>query len=125
MGKIITSPIKRFAGTVTLADPLTYPQLIAWEDCIDRARAHEPEPDAQDSEKSLRYVDIARRPRLSQIMLPGIIACVEKWELAGFPENVTEETFPSTPRISAGLLLVWLIDEINKLYDETGEIPNA
>ena len=34
MSKVITSPIKRYPGTVTLPDPLTWDQLSRWGDFV-------------------------------------------------------------------------------------------
>ncbi len=107
MSKVVTSPVKRFPGTVTLADPLTYPQVIAWGEALDAARQEQ------------------TRPRINYALLPGVFGCVEKWALDGVPELPTPETFPSTPLVSSAQLLSWLVGEISKLFEEAEEIPNA
>jgi hypothetical protein len=107
MSKIVASPVKRFPGTVTLADPLTYPQAIAWGEALDAARQEQ------------------SRARINYALLPGILACVEEWRLGNIPANPTPETFPSTPLISSAQLLSWLIEEISKLFAEAEDIPNA
>lgn len=116
MGKTITSPVKRFSGSVTLADPLTYPQYIAWLDAVEAA--------GKIKTDGLTVGDIAATPRLTAAMLPGVCACVEQWAIAGLPAVVTPDTFPATPRVSSVRLLVWLIGEISALVSAVDDIPN-
>lgn len=54
------------------------------------------------------------------VILPGLLRCVEAWQLAGFPEMVTAETFPGTPRVESQRLLAWLADEVVKVYGGDG-----
>lgn len=105
MSKVITSPVKRWPGSVTLADPLTFPQFIAWRDAVRAASEHRGD--------LLRY---------SEALLPGVRACVEKWELANFKPD----PFPATPRQSSDRLLAWLVREINAIAsagDDEDEDP--
>lgn len=97
MGRTITSPVKRWPGTVTLAEPLTFPQFIAWKDAITGA----PE----------RAADYAR---YNAALLPGVCACVERWNLEGLGP-LSPETFPATPPADADRLLGWLTREINQI----------
>lgn len=106
MSKTIFSPVAKWKGSVVIADPLTFPQATAVEDAIEAARG----------------LDTVTKQNAA--MLPGICACVEKWELEGLGQ-LTPETFPSTPRIASAKLIAWLIEEIGKLYQEGDEIPNA
>jgi len=108
MGKVITSPVKRFAGTVTLPDGYTFPQIIAF----DKALA-----DARSDDKTNTEVWFAA--------LRGMIPCVEAWNLAGVPQQPTPETFPATPRASASALVSWLFTEISKSQTDEGDDPNA
>jgi len=108
MSKIITSPVPKFAGTVTLSDPLTYPQVIAYERAVAAVR---------ESATTLA--------EMHQAMLPGLFACVEAWNLAGLPDPVTPENFPATPRVASTKLVSWLVSEVAGLYGESEEIPNA
>ena len=111
MSKIITSPVKRFPGTVTLSDPLTFPQAVAWEKAI---RA---------SQEAGLNVGFAEQMALA---LPGLLACAEAWHLANIPEIPTPENFPSTPRVAVANLLAWLMGEISAIYDlDESEDPNA
>lgn len=108
MSKIITSPVKRWAGTVKISDPLTFPQVFAFQDAIEAAKR---------AESSVMASNAA--------WLPGILACVEAWELENFPRNPTPETFPATPPGSSARLIAWLIGEIGGLFQESDPDPNA
>jgi len=110
MSKTIESPVERFPGTVTLSDPLTFPQALAMEDALEAAK--------ELGETSVR--------RQNYTVLPGLIACVEEWNIdaEGFPANPTADTFPSTPATPAAQLIAWLIEEIILLYYEAEPDPN-
>ena len=108
MSKVITSPIERFSGTVVLSDPLTYPQLFAFEDALRAVKE-------LDGEKNARRVYYA--------MLPGIIACVEEWHLEGVPDKPRPDTFPASPGESAARLVAWLLNEVTALNDEANDVP--
>ncbi len=88
MAKIIESPVKRFPGKIVLSDPLTMPQYMEWVDAANAAEAEE-------------------HPAKKQgLYLPGVLACVEKWELAGIPEHPTVENFPASPAQSSVTITV-------------------
>ena len=108
MPKIIESPVKKWPGTVTLADPLTFPQFRAWSTAIIGAQ------EIQRAEGLQSDYDAA--------LLPGIIACVETWGLNhGFPAAPTVENFPATPRLSSAKLVAWLVAEIARVANEADE----
>ena len=109
MSKVITSQSKIWTGTVTLAEPLTLPQVEKIEAAMDFRPG--------ESEK-VWFTTLDREK------LPAILACVEKWELKGFPESVTIETFPLTPRPASHKLVDWLWGELWKVYIGELEIPN-
>lgn len=109
MSKIVICPVKKWPGSVVLADPLTFPQLFAFED----ARAEVVEKQDQLS-----------RDQLDGLWIPGILACVEKFELQGLPEQITPATFPASPRIASAKLISWLLREITAIYAEDETIPN-
>lgn len=111
MGKVITSPVKRYAGSVTLSYPLSYPQYSQWRKAIESL------PDG------VTLGETVSDDSLVLAMLPGVCACVEKWELAGMGEHITPDTFPATPRIASARLLIWLISEINAVIAEEDESP--
>jgi hypothetical protein len=110
MSKVITSPIERFAGTVTIADPITLPQAQA----IERGLVM-PEQSA-DGRVWLSVFDGNQ--------LPAIFACVEKWELTNIPDNVTADNFPASPRVASHKLIDWIFSEIRNVYLGELEIPN-
>jgi len=101
MPKRIISPSTRWPGAVTFANPLTLPQALAWEKSIRIAQAH---------------TEDATMTDINYAMLPGICACVEKWELEGL-DNVTPDTFPASPRKLSIELVTWLTNEIAKIYN--------
>lgn len=104
---VITSPIKRFPGTVTIPAYLTFPQATAWEKAGQAAQALKDAPGSTDAE----YLGA---------WLPGIMAVVEAWNLEGFDPASP----PSTPRMSVIRLITWLIGAITELYQDAEEVPN-
>ena len=106
MSRTITSPVKKFPGTVVLADPLTFDQLFAYMDAVETARG------------------LDNGVRVNYAALPGILACVEEWHLDGIPEGVTLESFPATPPVSVARLIAWLVDELAKAFEEAETVPN-
>jgi hypothetical protein len=110
VSKVIHSPIERFAGSVTISDPLTIPQAQAIEVGLSN-----PERGA-DGRVFLSVYD--------NMYMPGIMACVEKWELKNIPDNITAENFPASPRVASHDLAEWLFREICKVYFGELEIPN-
>ena len=123
MPKIITSPVARFAGTVTLADPLIVPQCLAFEQAIGGGREF-----FDVTERDGDTVYLLKPGVMLGVVdadkLPAIVAIVEKWELENFPGNVTADTFPMTPRADSHRLLMWLWEEITKIYVGEVAIPN-
>ncbi len=109
MSKILTSPVKKWPGEVILSDPLTFPQVFAFEDALGAAR---------------EQGENATVLRANAALLPGVIACVEEWHLANFPEHPTPETFPATPARASAQVVAWLVGEIGKLFSEAEEVPN-
>lgn len=126
--------MQRWAGTVTLADPLTMHQARAIEmsnktppeierllaDLADLKEKH-----GEDSEE----VKAFNRKRVANIyyddfQLPAILSCVEKWELKDFPETVTLDNFPASPRGDSHLLIAWLFGEVLKVFYGESIIPN-
>lgn len=100
MSKIITSPIKRFPGTVTLSDPLTFPQAIAWEKAIHAARECD----------TMLTVNAA--------LLPGVLACVQEWDIKGLENPPQADTFPASPGKATAELVAWLVGEVSRLFDD-------
>ncbi len=109
MSKTIVSPVKRFPGTVTLKDPLHYPQVIAFQRALEVAQELPP------GSMQIEY---------NRALLPGVIAIVEEWNLTGVDKHPTPDSFPMTPIQSARELAAWLIRETSALFAED-EIPNG
>lgn len=107
--KIITSTSKRYPGTVVLYDPLTFPMVFAFENAI-RSMS-----DAGED------ITVARA---NYLLLPGLLACVAEWHLEDFPENVTPDTFPASPKAERDRLIAWLTSEVTNLFREAEDIPN-
>jgi hypothetical protein len=111
MSKRVSSPSPRWPGSVVFWDPLSLPQALAWEKAI----------------RSIQdRTDVATITDINYAILPGICACVEKWELEGL-EQLTPDTFPATPRRKSIDLINWLIGEISTIYsgEEEKADPNA
>ena len=111
MSKVITSPLQRWAGEVTIADPLTLAQAHLIEQGLTQPTGGE------DGRIWFTVIDGNQ--------MPAILACVENWNLKNFPENVTAETFPASPRGDSHKLIDWLFSEIRTVYFGEAEVPNA
>ena len=108
MSKVITSPVKRFPGTVTLSDPLTFPQVFAFDDAIKEVNAL-PEDDTSWTRKYY-------------IIMQGICPCIEQWNLEGLGQ-LTADNFPATPKVPIANLIMWLAGEIYQLYRDAEDVP--
>lgn len=102
----LESPVKRWPGTVTLPEYLTWPQVEAWQTAADEA--------TEATALAARQLAWVR----------GICAVVTHWELTALPPTMTPETFPATPPRSSVALMRWLMREINLMFDEADEVPN-
>ena len=105
MSKKIDSPVKRFPGSVTLSDPLTFPQSIQFGNAVRESI----DMSTENSEEYYEYV---------KVIVPAIKVCVESWDIEE-GGDLTHETFPSTPRESAPELLAWIISEVSALFRES------
>ena len=123
MPKIIESPVKKFSGTVTLYEPLTMLMVMEFEASLTTRREFFNEVE-RDGEKVYTLKPRTAWSAPDSEALKGIIPCVEKWDLEGFPEDVTPDTFPGTPRAASKRLVDWLLAEILKVYSGELEIPN-
>jgi hypothetical protein len=119
MSRILTSPSKKWPGTVTLQEPLTFPGYLAWKNALDAA-----DEARQDQKGPMTLGEAAIVPEVTSALLPGLCACVEKWELEGLGQ-LTPDSFPATPRMASARLLLWLMGEIMRLVTEEEEVPNA
>lgn len=122
MAHIITSPVKRFPGTVELPDYLNYPQYRAWQaavvaarDARDRNRPADPAADATWEYDADEY---------RHAFLAGVCAVVAVWHLTGLPDAPTPDTFPVRPANASADLFDWLVREITlAASDVDGDDP--
>lgn len=105
--KTITSPVEKYPGQVVLYDPIPFERVFKWETAL----------------RSLSGGELSLSNENVAALLPGIIACVSEWHLDGFPEPVTVETWPGTPKLPALQVVLWLVGEISEIV--TGGVsPN-
>jgi len=100
----------KWEGSVEIADPLNIEQAQAIADSLDL-----PQKNADGT-----YYTIA----LDAKKIPAILACVEKWNLKGFPETVNIKTYPASPRKAAHALANLIHSELVKVYVGDTEVPN-
>lgn len=101
---------KTYKGSVRICDRLTLSQVELIEAAIYDA------PEIVDGKVKLTSLD---KPRI-----PAILACVEKWELPNFPEDLSIDNFPLSPRRETHNLIDRIFSEIAKIYNGEQEIPN-
>lgn len=106
MSKLIISPVKKWPGSVTLQDPLLFPAYMKLKAALDEGQAAE---------------DVSAK---TSLVLPGLCACVESWDLKGLGQ-ITPDTFPASPMRASAELFAWLMGEIMALLIEAEEVPNA
>ena len=121
MPKRISSPSLRWPGFVVFSDPLTLPQALAWEKANSNAAPYRAKFREALKDESWQTVDITE---IHAAMFPGVMACVEKWELEGIDDP--PNPFPASPRKPAMDLFVWLMNEISRIYagEEEKADPN-
>lgn len=128
MSKILTSPVEKYPGTVTIPEPMTFPQYLAWKRVTDNLMAlHEKEAGETaegEAAPGLKYWQIGGVDEYTQIAIPGLCAVVEAWNLGGFPADPTAETFPATPRVQIARLVIWLVSEIDGVAYQRDSDPN-
>ena len=117
MSKTIVCTVPNFEGPVTFADPLNYPQLIAWRETWNKAqeisaRLQEGQPD--DAKK---WVVLVTDLDVSSAILPGVLTCVESFDNKGMILPVSIGNFPASPRPDAVTYLVWLITQIGNVIN--------
>ena len=109
--KIIESPVARFPGSITLYDPITYPQLIEWRD--NNTKFYEC---FNNKDKKIFEGE--------QFAWKAIFAVSEEVTIKGF-ESRDVDKIPSTPLSLIDELLAYLIGEIRKYIAKEEEVPNS
>lgn len=100
----------KWEGTVEIADPLNIQQATLISDSLELPQKN----------KDGTYYVVA----LDAGKLPAILGCVTKWNLKDFPESVTMETFPASPRKASHALVDLIHAELLKVYMGEAEVPN-
>jgi hypothetical protein len=111
MSKTVTFTSEVWGGSVTFHDPLTLEQEAAWEYAVSDFQK------AREKGGGLSAQTAA--------LIPALDACIEKWELKGFPERITLANFPMRPKDERARLLAWLVTNITELYSDSMTVPNA
>lgn len=97
---------------MVLHDPLTYPQYFAFEEAVeDMTSLFE-----NGNEPSLK--------RVQYVLLPGILACIDKFKLSNFPKSPTVDNFPATPAKDSVEVVEWLREEISLIVFGEVKVPN-
>jgi hypothetical protein len=118
MPKVITSPSSRWPGQVTLSSPMSLPQALAWERANRDVRPIREQLRKSKADGDIELSDITE---IHNLMLPAVIACVEKWELKGLGNP--PDPYPASPRNDSMALMGWLINAIDDVY--SGEEEKA
>ena len=100
MGKLITSPVDKFPGTVVLFDPVPYPAYAAWQ------KALVMDGKTEEADKQIALFE-------------GVKAMVEKWDIPNF-DIANPVATPHTPVLN---LLAWLVTEVGKIINGESD-PN-
>ena len=109
MSRIITSPVQEFPGTVTISEPVLYPQYLQYRRLmVESDQAH----------TDGRFVD-------QEIAAWGaLVACIETFDVPGFESNDPTQ-FPASPRRAVIDLLQFIVGEVRKVIVGEEHIPNA
>lgn len=97
MGKVITSPVEKFPGTVTLYDPVPFPAFVAWQKALRKSKE----------------IDNAADAEAQMYMFEGVAAMVEKCDLKGFDISAPI----ANPMNDVLKLLAWLVTEIGNVLN--------
>lgn len=116
MSRTITSESKRWAGTFTVPDYLTNPQLIAWREALKSASNY-----LQEDGESYQITDVQR---YYHAMLTGCCPIVTSWQLSGLDAIITAETFPATPIEDALVLARQVVNAVTQIINGI-ESPKA
>lgn len=126
MPKKISSPSSRWPGAVHFADPMNMSQALAWARAqreLNKYRVIVPVINEK-GEETFPFRDDLLWEELHAALLPGIFACIDKWELEGFPDPVDISNFPASPARERSILVAWLIGEVTSIYAGTAEVED-
>lgn len=100
----------KWEGSVEIADPLTIPQVQLIENGLTPPEA------GADGKVWTSSIDANK--------LPAVLGCVTAWNLKDFPEKVTAENFPASPRKASHALIDFIFSELIHVYMGEVEVPN-
>jgi hypothetical protein len=143
MSKLVTSPVTKFPGTVTLKDPIPLSACVDWEAALAECQ---PSPCSEGRKILMQMIGVEERaeiiaeytkhfagcanckPGLTEVaaqerMLKAIKPMVESWDVSGF-DLVNP---PGSPRAARSRFVAWVIGEISAVYnaEEPDGDPNA
>lgn len=113
------SPVERFPGSVYLVNPPTLPAVAIYEEAMTAGKLLSAEYMLEGKIKNLP------QSRYYATILPGILALIDHFEVAGVPSHPTVEEFPYKPREAASLFVGWLVSVVRMHVEEDGTIPPA
>jgi hypothetical protein len=109
MSKQVSCPVKEFPGVVIFSDPITITQAAQYETAKNLGQ---------------RFAEMGTDTAVyATAVLPGTLACVEKWSLKGFQEGITLDSIPLKPHKARAEFVAWLVAEVEKLYADVA-VPN-
>ena len=97
MPRVVTCPVARWPGEVVLAEPMSWPQFLAWQRAVMNAE------EVAKAEGLQSEYDAA--------ICLGIAAVVLEWRLGGLnPPDA--HGVPATPRHSSNEFISWFLREV-------------
>ena len=115
MGKKFDSPVDNWKGSVVLADPMSIPQALAWEEGLENAIEHRKNLAKEDGS-----LNLSAFTKFEREMEPAILVCIEEWNIEGI-----EKSIPASPRVKSIEFFNWLFKSVDGIYSGNSEIPNA
>ena len=94
----IPCPLAKWPGKIQVISYIPFPILIQFEKAA----------------REMKKGEGVSLQAMYDHMIPVLCSIVQKWEIVGLPENVSQETFPGNAD-----LLNWVIEEITKMMGES------
>jgi len=108
MSKTVKSPIEVLPGSITISQPVLYPQYVKYRRLMGESdQAHEDGDNVAQEYKAWA----------------AVCACLDAFDVPGF-ENRDPEQFPASPRRAVVDLLLWALSEVNKVITGEETVPN-
>ncbi len=118
MSKIITSPVDRRPGTVTLADPLTLPQVIAIQDASEQIQVE------KNRLRDLGLVNTFSTGKQVMIIWPALNLCIEAWAIEGLDQDINTAPIVGTDHKREVFdLYLHLWEEVTGFFRDSEDVP--